>query len=98
MSEDEGVALNGFPHAEEIGIRLMKTPKGEAKITIPYDEKLVGDPETGVVHGGVVTAARPNTAAPDPKSIITRPPSAFSNSTQVVSPPWRIGNPAPAST
>ena len=52
---DEGVALTGFPHAEEIGIRLMKTPKGEAKITIPYDEKLVGDPETGVVHGGVVT-------------------------------------------
>lgn len=54
-ASDEGVSLNGFPHAEEIGMRLMKTPKGEAKITIPYDEKLVGDPETGVVHGGVVT-------------------------------------------
>ena len=36
-------------------MRLMKTPMGEATITIPYDEKLVGDPETGVVHGGVVT-------------------------------------------
>ena len=55
MSEEEGVSLNGFPHAEEIGMRLMKAPKGAARITIPYDEKLVGDPETGVVHGGVIT-------------------------------------------
>ena len=55
MSEDEGMALKGFPHAEEIGIRLLQTPKGEAKVVIPYDEKLVGDPETGGVHGGVVT-------------------------------------------
>ena len=55
MTDDGGFAMTGFPHAEEIGMRLMKTPKGEAKIVIPYDEKLVGDPETGVVHGGVIT-------------------------------------------
>ena len=53
--EEDGVSLSGFPHAEEIGMRMLKTPKGQAKVTIPYDEKLVGDPETGVVHGGVVT-------------------------------------------
>ena len=55
MSDDDGFTLNGFPHAEKIGMRMMKAPKGEAHISIPYDEKLVGDPETGVVHGGVIT-------------------------------------------
>ena len=54
-NEDEGAPLNGFPHAEEIGMRMHKAEKGRSLVSIPYDEKLVGDPETGVVHGGVVT-------------------------------------------
>ena len=56
MSDDEdGVLLTGFPHAEEIGMRMLPAKKGHAKVRIPYDERLVGDPDTGVVHGGVVT-------------------------------------------
>ena len=51
----EGAPLSGFPHAEEIGMRMHDAERGRSLITIPYDEKLVGDPETGVVHGGVVT-------------------------------------------
>jgi uncharacterized protein (TIGR00369 family) len=27
-----------------------------AVVSVPYDERLVGDPETGVLHGGVITA------------------------------------------
>jgi uncharacterized protein (TIGR00369 family) len=29
---------------------------GVAVIELPYDERLVGDPETGVIHGGAVSA------------------------------------------
>ncbi|MEM7522773.1 MAG: PaaI family thioesterase [Pseudomonadota bacterium] len=52
---EEGVLLRGFPHAEEIGMRTHGAPGGSALISLPYDDKLVGDIETGVIHGGVVT-------------------------------------------
>jgi uncharacterized protein (TIGR00369 family) len=29
---------------------------GEAVISMPYDTRLIGDPETGVIHGGAVSA------------------------------------------
>jgi uncharacterized protein (TIGR00369 family) len=37
-------------------MRLVKLERGEAIIELPYDEKLVGNPDTGVLHGGVATA------------------------------------------
>ncbi|MEM8754012.1 MAG: PaaI family thioesterase [Pseudomonadota bacterium] len=49
------ISLNGFPHAEEIGMEMTPTGDGEVLVTVPYAEKLVGDAETGVVHGGVIT-------------------------------------------
>ncbi|MEM8752323.1 MAG: PaaI family thioesterase [Pseudomonadota bacterium] len=54
-THDEGRLLAGFPHAEEIGMRAHPAAEGAALISIPYAEKLVGDVETGVVHGGVIT-------------------------------------------
>ena len=47
--------LTGFPHPEEIGMKMRPEGAGKVFVTIPYDEKLVGDVETGVIHGGVVT-------------------------------------------
>ncbi|MCP3970544.1 MAG: PaaI family thioesterase [Rhodobacteraceae bacterium] len=29
---------------------------GTAGVAMPYDERLIGDPETGVIHGGAVSA------------------------------------------
>lgn len=29
---------------------------GEAVMSMPYDEKLIGDPSSGVIHGGAVSA------------------------------------------
>lgn len=52
---EDGVLLSGFPHAEEIGMRIHPADEGTALISIPYSDKLVGDAETGVVHGGVIT-------------------------------------------
>lgn len=49
------IPLHGFPHAEEIGMKMRAEGMGKVLVTIPYDEKLVGDVETGVIHGGVVT-------------------------------------------
>jgi len=35
---------------------LTEIGNGSATITMPYDPRLIGDPETGVIHGGAVSA------------------------------------------
>lgn len=54
--EDEwGASLGAFPHAEAMGMRILQKGEGKVLVTVPYDERLIGDPETGVAHGGVIT-------------------------------------------
>ncbi|TLP60347.1 PaaI family thioesterase [Parasedimentitalea maritima] len=48
--------IQAIPHAQELGLVLTEIGDGIAKITMPYDTKLIGDPETGVIHGGAVSA------------------------------------------
>src|SRR5690606_14049685 len=51
-----GELMSGPPHAAGIGMRLHRAVEGKALLSIPYDEELVGDPDSGVLHGGVITA------------------------------------------
>ena len=48
--------IEAIPHAKELGMELTDIAEGTATITMPYDMKLVGDPQTGVIHGGAVSA------------------------------------------
>ena len=45
-----------LPYASELGMRLDEIGGGVAVISMPYDTRLVGDPATGVIHGGAVSA------------------------------------------
>ncbi len=45
-----------IPHCRELDMRLDEIGGGVAVISMPYDERFVGDPETGVIHGGAVSA------------------------------------------
>ena len=47
--------VEAIPHVRALGITLTGVGRGWAKIDLPYDEKLIGDPETGVIHGGAVS-------------------------------------------
>ncbi|SLN16482.1 PaaI family thioesterase [Ruegeria meonggei] len=49
--------IEAIPHAKALGMNLTKIGDGEAGITMPYSKDLVGDPRTGVIHGGAVFAA-----------------------------------------
>lgn len=48
--------IEAIPHAKALGMTLTELTDGVAVISMPYDERLVGDPETGVIHGGAVSA------------------------------------------
>lgn len=45
-----------LPHAQALGMSLTELSGGEAEIAMPYADILIGDPVTGVVHGGAVSA------------------------------------------
>lgn len=48
--------IEAIPHARALGLTLTHIGSGEAEITMPYNEDLIGDPRTGVIHGGAVSA------------------------------------------
>ncbi len=48
--------VDTVPHNHAIGMKLVELGVDSCRFTIPYSETLVGNPETGVMHGGVITA------------------------------------------
>ena len=58
--------LQGIPHATALGLRFHGSGgEGNAafvELLLPYDRKLVGDPDTDVIHGGAITALLDNAA------------------------------------
>lgn len=45
----------GVPHNEALGMQLLGVEGDDVSVMLPYADFLVGNPETGVLHGGVVT-------------------------------------------
>lgn len=50
-----GFSVN-VPHNKALGMEILELQAREALFRLPYDEKLIGNPDTGVIHGGVITA------------------------------------------
>ena len=48
--------IEAIPHSRDLGMELIEMEDGVAVITMPYDTRLIGDPETGVISGGAVSA------------------------------------------
>lgn len=48
--------IEAIPHSQALGMVLTDVGEGTAAISMAYDERFVGDPETGVIHGGAVSA------------------------------------------
>lgn len=45
-----------IPHNKALGIEILELGDGQARYRLPWSEHLVGDPDTGVLHGGAITA------------------------------------------
>ena len=48
--------IQALPFSGALGMQLTEIGAGHATITMPWDARLVGDPATGVLHGGAISA------------------------------------------
>ena len=48
--------IEAIPHARALGMVLEDIGPEGAVISLPWSAELVGDPRSGVIHGGVVSA------------------------------------------
>jgi uncharacterized protein (TIGR00369 family) len=48
--------MQSLPHAQSLGMIVAEMAEGSATINMPYDTRLIGDPATGVLHGGAISA------------------------------------------
>lgn len=48
--------IEALPHSRALGMRLESLGDGRVVMSMPYDTRFIGDPATGVMHGGAVSA------------------------------------------
>jgi uncharacterized protein (TIGR00369 family) len=48
--------IQALPHSRALRMTLEDLGDGWATLSMPYDARLIGDPQTGVIHGGAVSA------------------------------------------
>lgn len=82
---DEAARLRGarqfiqaLPHCRALSMEVVRVAAGEAEIAMPYDERLVGDPRTGVIHGGAVSALMDTTGG---AAVLSHPTAPMATAT-----------------
>ena len=73
LAEAERQMLGGVPHAEALGFTFVSAEIGKASLRAPWREDLVGDPLTGALAGGVVTALLDHVCGYSVRSVMTTP-------------------------
>lgn len=48
--------IAALPHAAALGMQITSIGEGVVVMTMPWDARFVGDPATGVLHGGAVSS------------------------------------------
>jgi len=57
---DGHLMLSGVPHARAMGMSIVEMTHSNTIIKLPFDKRFVGNPETGVIHGGAITSLLDN--------------------------------------
>ena len=57
---DPAEHIQNVPHSAAVGMRYISHSDDECIVAISYGEHLIGDPDTGVIHGGAITALLDN--------------------------------------
>ena len=48
--------MQALPHSRALGLELTELGNGRATVRMAYDPRFIGDPATGVLHGGAISA------------------------------------------
>ena len=59
-----------LPHVRALGMTVIRAGGGRAEMAMAWSERLIGDPATGVIHGGAVSALMDSCAS---IAVMTRP-------------------------
>ena len=70
--------IEAIPYSKELGMELTEIADGKAVIGMDYDARLVGDPVTGVIHGGAVSALMDTCAG---AAVMAHPSAALATAT-----------------
>lgn len=60
IREQRAFMMSHVPHSAAIGMTFVDVEPSAAILMVPYSDKLVGNPDTGVIHGGVITSLLDN--------------------------------------
>ena len=70
--------IEAIPHSRALGMVLEDLGDGRAVIRMPYDTRFIGDPATGVLHGGAVSALMDTASG---AAVMCHPAAPFSTAT-----------------
>lgn len=70
--------IAAIPHAQALGMQVTDIDDGKAVIAMDYDTRFIGDPETGVIHGGAVSALMDTCAG---AAVMAHPAAALATAT-----------------
>jgi uncharacterized protein (TIGR00369 family) len=70
--------IQALPHSQALAMVLDEIGEGWASLSMPYDARLVGDPLTGVIHGGAVSALMDTACG---TAVMSHPQAGFSTAT-----------------
>lgn len=60
MRENMAKAIAFIPWAKETGMEVIHVERAKARGKIAWNERLIGDPDTGIIHGGAITSLLDN--------------------------------------
>ncbi len=55
ISQIQNIIDIGIPHCADIGVKVEEISETDVAMRLPYDKRFVGNPVSGVLHGGIIT-------------------------------------------
>ena len=62
VEQSKNMLVDYVPHSLALGFVVVDAKPGETWLKVPWNEKFIGNPQSGVLHGGVITTVLDNCA------------------------------------